>query len=211
MPSVEKEIRNLHGQKMGRKGRETRQRIMDVTLEMLKSRSYKDLTVSDVAFEADVSSSTFYVYFEDIEDVLFACIQAAALNLDPLYDVLSGQWTRENLKDNIRKFVEIYSDLWEKYRIELRVRNLEADQGNLRFLNLRIETTRGILQALGKKVAQINPSLENPQQIAIAIHASMSALSAQHDIGIAGAGKQTRKQLSAGIVELLYRVLISKD
>jgi len=91
------------------------------------------------------------------------------------------------------------------------VRNLEADQGNLRFLNLRIETTRGILQALGKKVAQINPSLENPQQIAIAIHASMSALSAQHDIGIAGAGKQTRKQLSAGIVELLYRVLISKD
>ncbi|MFV8817975.1 TetR/AcrR family transcriptional regulator [Haliea sp. E17] len=207
---MEKEIRNLHGQKMGRKGRETRQRIMDVTLEMLKSRSYKDLTVSDVAFEADVSSSTFYVYFEDIEDVLFACVQAAALNLDPLYEVFNVPWTPENLEANIRKFVDIYGELWEKYRIELRVRNLEADQGNLRFLNMRIETTRGLLQALGKKIAQINPSLENPQQIAIAIHAAMGALAAQHDIGVAGATKQTRKQLSAGIVELLYRALISK-
>ncbi len=206
---MEKEIRNLHGQKMGRKGRETRQRIMDVTLEMLKSRSYKDLTVSDVAFEADVSSSTFYVYFEDIEDVLFACVQAAALDLDPLYEILGEEWTRDNLQANIRKFVDIYNELWEKYRIELRVRNLEADQGNLRFLNLRIETTRGILQALGKKIAQINPSLENPQQIAIAMHAAMGALAAQHDIGVAGATKQTRKQLSAGIVELLTRALIN--
>ncbi|WP_167854987.1 TetR/AcrR family transcriptional regulator [Mangrovimicrobium sediminis] len=207
---MEKEVRNLHGQKMGRKGRETRQRIMDVTLEMLKNRSYKDLTVSDVAFEADVSSSTFYVYFEDIEDVLFACVQAAALNLDPLYEVLNAEWTEDNLESRVRRFVEIYGELWEKYRIELRIRNLEADQGNLRFLNLRIETTRGILQALGKKIAQINPRLENPQQIAIAIHAAMGALAAQHDIGIAGATRQTRKQLSAGVVELLYRVLLSK-
>ncbi len=194
---------------MGRKGRETRQRIMDVTLEMLKNRSYKDLTVSDVAFEADVSSSTFYVYFEDIEDVLFACVEAAALNLDPLFEVLEGEWNDDNLEQNIRKFVDIYNELWEKYRIELRVRNLEADQGNLRFLNLRIATTRGILQALGKKIAQINPSLGNPQQIAIAIHAAMGALAAQHDIGISGTTRQTRKQLSAGIVEMLYRVLRS--
>ena len=65
-----KEVRNnLHGQKMGRKGTETRQRIMDVTLEMLKQLSYKDLSVSEVAAEAGVSSSTFYVYFEDIEEV----------------------------------------------------------------------------------------------------------------------------------------------
>lgn len=208
---MDTEIRNLHGQKMGRKGRETRQRIMDVTLDMLKSRSYKDLTVSDVAFEADVSSSTFYVYFEDIEDVLFACVQAAALNLDPLYEVLADEWNDENLERKVRKFVEIYGELWEKYRIELRVRNLEADQGNLRFLNLRIETTRGILHALGKKIAQINPTLHNPQQIAIAIHAAMGALAAQHDIGIAGATKQTRKQLSAGIVELLCRALLNKS
>lgn len=194
---------------MGRKGRETRQRIMDVTLDMLKSRSYKDLTVSDVAFEADVSSSTFYVYFEDIEDVLFACVEAAALNLDPLYEVLNAEWNAENLEANIRRFVDIYNELWEKYRIELRVRNLEADQGNLRFLNLRIETTRGILQGLGKKIAQINPSLENPHQIAIVIHAAMGSLAAQHDIGIAGTTRQTRKQISAGIVELLYRALIS--
>jgi len=206
---VKDDVRNLHGQKMGRKGRETRQRIMDVTLEMLKSRSYKDLTVSDVASEADVSSSSFYVYFEDIEDVLFACVQAAALNLDPLHEILAEEWNRDNVEEKIRRFVDIYNELWERHRIELRIRNLEADQGNLRFLNLRIETTRGMLQAMGKKFAQINPDLENPHQIAIAIHAAMSSLAAQHDIGIAGATRQTRKQVSAGVVELLYRALVS--
>lgn len=201
------ELRNQHGQKMGRKGRETRQKIMDVTLEMLKHRSYKDLTVSEVASEAGVSSSTFYVYFEDIEDVLFACVQAAALDLGDLREILNQPWDDSNLEERVTQFVETYNALWEKYRVELRVRNLEADQGNLRFLNIRVETTRDILQSLGKKVAQANPRLKYPQQIAIVIHAAMGTIAAQHDIGITGATRQTRKQLSAGIIEMICTVL----
>lgn len=201
------ELRNQHGQKMGRKGRETRQKIMDVTLEMLKHRSYKDLTVSEVASEAGVSSSTFYVYFEDIEDVLFACVQAAALDLGDLREILSRDWNDSNLEEQVAAFVETYNALWEKYRVELRVRNLEADQGNLRFLNIRVETTRDILQSLGKKIAQSNPTLKHPQQIAVVIHAAMGTIAAQHDIGITGATRQTRKQLSAGIVEMICTVL----
>ncbi len=204
------ELRNQHGQKMGRKGKMTRQKIMDVTLEMLKSRSYKDLTVSDVAFEAEVSSSTFYVYFEDIEDVLFACVQAAALNLDPLYNILAEDWNADNLRNQVKRFVDTYNELWEKYRVELRIRNLEADQGNLRFLNLRIDTTRGILQGLGRKIAQFNPKLKNPTQIAIAVHAAMGSLAAQHDIGITSATRQTRKQLSEGVIELICAALTNQ-
>lgn len=200
------ENHNLHGQKMGRKGRETRQRIMDVTLEMLKHRSYKDLSVSEVATEAEVSSSTFYVYFEDIEEVLFACVQAAALDLGALHAILDEEWDDNNLKQQVKKLVETYNDLWERYRVELRVRNLEADQGNLRFLNLRIETTRGILQKLGKKLARLNPDLENPGQIAVAVHAAMSALASQQDIGISGTTRHTRKQIMAGVEELICRV-----
>lgn len=192
---------------MGRKGRETRQKIMGVTLEMLNHRSYKDLTVSEVAQEAGVSSSTFYVYFEDIEDVLFACVQAAALDLGELREILNQEWSLDNLEAQVATFVETYNKLWEKYRVELRVRNLEADQGNLRFLNIRVETTRDILQTLGKRITQVNPKLKHPQQIAVVIHAAMGTIAAQHDIGITGATRQTRKQLSAGVIELICTTL----
>ncbi len=204
---MDKKAQNLHGQKMGRKGRETRQKIMDMTLDMLGHRSYKDLTVSELASETGVSSSTFYVYFEDIEDVLFACVEAAALDLDDLHAVLEQEWDHKNLEAQVKKFVEVYNELWEKHRVELRIRNLEADQGNLRFLNIRIETTKGILQKLTQRISLLNPKLKYPQQIAIVIHAAMGSIASQHEIGITGAIRQTRKQLSNGVVELICAVL----
>lgn len=201
------ETRNLLGQKIGRKGRETRQRIMDAALELLKTCSYKDLNVSEIVSEADVSNATFYVYFKDVEEVLYACVQAAALDLGELHAVVDAEWTPDNAREKVAKFVDIYNKLWEKYRIELRIRNLEADQGNLRFLNLRIETTKVILQKLSNKLAQLNPELQYPQQIAVAIHAAMGALAAQHDIGITGLTRQTRKKLNAGVTEIILTLL----
>jgi len=201
------ENHNLLGQKMGRKGRETRRRVMDAALELLKTSSYKDLTVSEIASEAGLSNATFYVYFKDVEEVLYACVQAAALDLGELHALLDAEWTPGNVREQVRKFVEVYNALWEKYRVELRVRNLEADQGNLRFLNLRVETTRTLLQKLGKKIAQLNPELQHPQQIAVAIHAALGALAAQHDIGITSATGHTRKKLNAGIAEMITVLL----
>jgi AcrR family transcriptional regulator len=204
---VPAENRNLLGQKMGRKGRDTRQRIMDAALELLKTYSYKDLNVSEIVSEADVSNATFYVYFTDVEEVLFACVQAAAMDLGELHAVLDAEWSPHDVREQVKKFVDIYNELWEKYRVELRVRNLEADQGNLRFLNLRIETTKSLLQKLSNKIAKLNPDLEYPQQIAVAIHAAMSGLAAQHDIGITGATRQTRKKLNAGVTEIILTLL----
>lgn len=199
--------RNLLGQKMGRKGRETRQKIMDAALELLKTSSYKDLSVSEIASEADLSNATFYVYFKDVEEVLYACVQAAALDLGELHEILDADWEPGRVQDYVKRFVEVYNELWEKYRIELRVRNLEADQGNLRFLNLRIETTKDILQKLGKKISYMNPDLQNPHQIAMAIHAAMGAIAAQHDIGINSTTRQTRKKLNAGVTEMICAIL----
>lgn len=198
---------NLLGQKMGRKGRETRQKIMDATIELLKTSSYKDLSVSEIATEAELSNATFYVYFKDVEEVIYACLLSAALDHGELFKVLDAEWNSENLREQVSRFVGIYNELWDKYRIELRVRNLEADQGNLRFLNLKIESNREMLQKLGKKIALLNPDLEHPHQVAVVIHAAMGALAAQHDISISSAARQTRKKLNAGVVEMICAIL----
>lgn len=201
------DARNLLGQKMGRKGRETRQKIMDAALALLKTSSYKDLSVSEIASQADLSNASFYVYFKDVEEVLYACVLAAALDLGDLHEIVDAEWNDENVRENVRRFVELYNELWEKYRVELRVRNLEADQGNLRFLNLRIETTREILQKLGQKIARMNPDLEYPHQIAVAIHAAMGAIASQQDIGINSTTRQSRKKLNAGVAEMICTIL----
>ncbi len=204
MPSVK---RNLLGQKLGRKGSETRQRIVDVTLNILKTRSYSDLSVADIAGEAELSSSTFYVYFKDVEDVLYHCVLEAAQDLHDLHEILDQPWTDDNVAACVREFVMRYNSLWEQYRVELRVRNLEADQGNFRFLNLRIQTTQDLLEKLSRKITQFNPALKNPRQIAIAIHAAMGSLAAQHDIGIASNLRQSRKKLQAGVIEMICTIL----
>ncbi len=202
------ELHNLQGQKMGRKGRETRRRIMDVTLALLQDSSYKDLTVLDVVYEADVSNATFYIYFEDIEDVLFACVQEAALDMNAILDVLATDWNRRNLRQKVREFVESYNQLWEKNRVELRLRNLEADQGNPRFLHYRTESTRKIYEALGRKITELNPGQRNPDGVAIVIFAALDIIAAKHEIGIvSGATRQTRKKLTDAIVDLLSLVL----
>jgi len=198
---------NLLGQKMGRKGRETRKKIMNVALRMLENSSYKDLTVTEVAYEADVSSSTFYVYFEDIEDVLYTCILDAALDFGAIVDLLNEDWDVNNVERKVAEFVEAYNKMWERHRIELRIRNIEANQGNLRFMNLVMETTADIQVALARKVSQVSPRIRNPQGVATVIFAAMDIIAASHQIGLGSATRLSRKHLNSGIVELLSNAL----
>jgi AcrR family transcriptional regulator len=61
-----KRTQNLYGQAMGRKGSETRARLMRATVELLEKRSLRDVSVSDIATLAGTSSSSFYIYFADV-------------------------------------------------------------------------------------------------------------------------------------------------
>lgn len=198
---------NQYGQKMGRKGLLTRQRIMSIALKMLGNSSYKDLTVSDLAAKAKVSNATFYVYFKDIEDVLFACVEAASLDMNAMFDILNETWTSENLKSQLEKFVDSFNTLWEKHRVELRIRNIEADQGNARFLNFRQLSTIELLNRFGEKLAELNPRLENPEYISMVIYTAMERLAALNQMGILGSNSISRRGLDDAIVELLYMAL----
>ncbi|MBW6927620.1 TetR family transcriptional regulator, partial [Salmonella enterica subsp. enterica serovar Weltevreden] len=62
---------------LGRKGRETRQRLVDAAALLLASTSPMDLTAMAIAAEAGTASATFYVYFRDVQDILYALSEAA--------------------------------------------------------------------------------------------------------------------------------------
>lgn len=207
---MEQIVRNQHGQKMGRKGLVTRLRIMNKTLELLQNSSYKDLRVAEVAYEAGVSSSSFYVYFEDIEDVLFACVENAALDMSSIMEIFEQDWPPENLRSQVSRFVESYLQLWEKHQVELRVRNLEADQGNSRFFDFRIKSTQGLIVALSQKFAKAHPSSRNTVGLASVFITSIERIAAAHAIGFGGKAKLTRKKMSDALIDTLYLMLAGK-
>ena len=201
-----KELLNKHGQKMGRKGLIMRKKIMDTALELVRDASYKDLTVADLAYEADISTSTFYVYFADIEDILFACVEEADQDLNQIMEVLNRDWNIENMDAMVSEFVDTYMKIWEKHSVELRIRNQEADQGNLRFLQCRLDSTRDIIESLEKKVAMAQPSAANPLSLALVLFTSMERLAGVNYRAI-GPTRISRKKLNNAMKDLWTMLL----
>ena len=158
---------------MGRKGLEMRKRIMEKTIELVSEASYRDLTVADVAQGSGTSTSTFYVYFNDIEDVLFSCVQEASEDVSSVLSVLKQDWPLESLEACVDQFVDTYMKVWEKNAVELRIRNQEADQGNERFLKFRVESTKTIISALEQKLLQAKPEIQNARSLVLVLFTSM--------------------------------------
>ena len=205
---MEKELLNKHGQKMGRKGLTMRKRIMEKALELIRDSSYKDLTVADVAYEAGTSTSTFYVYFADIEDVLFACVEEADQDLSSIMDVLNREWTPANMEAMVSEFVDSYVSIWEKHSVELRIRNQEADQGNIRFLQFRLDSTKDIIESLEKKVTEAQPQAKNPLSLALVLFTAMERLAGANFRAMTGPTRITRKKLNDAIKELWTMLLV---
>ena len=205
---MEKELLNKYGQKMGRKGLAMRRRIMEKALELIRDSSYKDLTVADVAYEAGTSTSTFYVYFADIEDVLFACVEEADRDLGSIMEVLNREWTADNRDAMVSAFVDSYMRIWEKHAVELRVLNQEADQGNIRFLQLRLDSSRDIIEALEKKVMEVRPHAKNALSQAMVLFTAMERLAGANIRAMTGPMRITRKKLNDA-VKALWTMLLT--
>src|SRR5919108_3913751 len=61
------ELRAVDGRVPGRRGRATRDKLLRATADLLEKRSYRDLTVVEIAKRARTSTATFYQYFADVE------------------------------------------------------------------------------------------------------------------------------------------------
>lgn len=127
------------GRVPGRRGRATRQRLLDCAQEMLDSTSYRDLKVVDIAREAGTSPATFYQYFPDVESAMFALAEEmvtegvetfGALTAAATWQGPGGYRGAEDLTKGILRF-------WEENQAILRVVDLATDEGDERFMTIR--------------------------------------------------------------------------
>jgi AcrR family transcriptional regulator len=65
---------NLVGQRLGKKGRDTRERILAATDRLLAGPPDTAISLSAVAREASLAMTTLYIYFNDLTELLLAVL-----------------------------------------------------------------------------------------------------------------------------------------
>lgn len=152
MPTRNKPPRlNQIGQKIGAKGERTRQRLIDVTVELLETHGMRDLTVAEIARVAETSSATFYVYFDNVQAVVLGALERAPHSNDELIALIEAPW-RNGVADALA-FVTLYTDLWNRHRTIFRVRNMAAEEGDARFLDARGRASLPMLKAITERIS----------------------------------------------------------
>ena len=142
------------GRELGRRGAQTRRRILDATTDLLETHGIRDLRVVDIARAVGSSPATFYQYFRDVEDAVVALAQEVGDELEPLAALLDPPWDGAGGLDNARALVDGFVDYWDRHRAVLRTRNLAAQEGDERFREVRHRTLRPFMVSLTAKIAE---------------------------------------------------------
>jgi AcrR family transcriptional regulator len=144
-------VRASDGRVPGRRGRATRQRLLDFTAEMLRTTSYRDLKVIDIAREAGTSPATFYQYFGDVEAAILVLGQEMALDSERLVQIVrESDWRGQGGYATALAFADAFIDFWDLHRPVLRVVELSTDEGDRRFRSVRVRWLNNITRELAK-------------------------------------------------------------
>ncbi|OEV05141.1 TetR family transcriptional regulator [Streptomyces oceani] len=163
------QVRTVDGRVAGRRGQETRQKLLGCLSDMLNSSPYRDVKVIDVARKAGTSPATFYQYFPDVEGAVLEiadAIAAEGANLSEL--VADRSWSGKTGRQNAEDLVEGFLTFWRRNDAILRVIDLGAAEGDKRFYKIRMKVLNAVtgsladairdLQAKGRVDESVNPA-----------------------------------------------------
>jgi AcrR family transcriptional regulator len=136
-----------------------------------------------VAREADVAAATFYVYFSDMEDILWHLCDSITQDTSHIFEDESLLRVSSRLDEDALNVVKAYSDIWLRNGPILLYRNLEGDRGNARFNQLLTRTGLPILRALTQRIVEASPRTErisrrDANAEAVSLLASMDRIAA---------------------------------
>lgn len=144
--------RNLYGQTIGNKGRQTRERILKAATELMERRTIRDLTVAEICALAGTSPSAFYLYFDSVTAAALAVVESINQATPELVAILEREWTPASIHDEAKAFVRSYLAHWQQHQSQLLLRNFAADEGDRRFFEARRQAIEPIHFALQDKM-----------------------------------------------------------
>jgi AcrR family transcriptional regulator len=146
---------NKSGQVLGRKGADTRVRALEALEKLLADSRGVEPTAAAVARAAGISAPAFYLYFGDIGEAVLALVGQLGERFRPVVDLLDEDWPEDALFDRAKGFVEAYFAYWSANASLLRARNRLADQGDQRFIELRMYSADELSRVLSAKMRPV--------------------------------------------------------
>ena len=169
------------GRVIGERAARTRARLLEATAETLREQGALEVKVADVVRIVGTSPATFYQYFSDVEDAIYALAVDLIPAVAPLTDQLAETWTENDALEKARLFVNNYMNFWDRYGSVLRLMLLRADERDERFRQVRREYNAPFMTTMSNKVtdaiaAQRLPAELDAQTVAGAMLAALDRL-----------------------------------
>lgn len=166
---------------LGRKGRETRARLMDAAFRLLADCSPLDLTAIAIAAEAGTAPATFYVYFRDVQDMLYALSESATVDMLEAFAALDVFHDNKRVAKDSDAFFAMLAEQWARHGAILYYRMMEADRGDPRFVAQRGRWAEAVLtrfSGLMKQAPHLKPPLDETDAYAesVVLFASIERL-----------------------------------
>jgi AcrR family transcriptional regulator len=160
-PKATTPLRAVDGRVPGRRGLATRQRLVDCTIDLLATTSYRDLKITDITRAAGTSPATFYQYFVDLETVLLAVAEQTVEEGQQLVELIAGTpWSGSAGVESAERLVDGFLDFYRSHRPTLRVVDLLSTEGDKRFRHLRTLILNGMTKALAAEIDALGGSSE---------------------------------------------------
>jgi AcrR family transcriptional regulator len=138
---------NLNGQRLGRKGLQTRARIIDATNELLAESA--EISLSAVARKVGLGMTSLYLYFTDLTELLLAVLEPVMAEAEDAYlKHLRERWPDETLNAHCLEFVTALHGFWHRNSTILHLRNSMSDQRDKRMMANRVNAARPVMGML---------------------------------------------------------------
>jgi AcrR family transcriptional regulator len=129
---------------------------MAATAELLASRPYRAVTVTDVARAAGTSPATFYQYFADLDSMVLAVAEDVARDGARLSAPLSAtRWRGADGWHNCLAVVDAFLDFWCGHRSILRVVDLLTEEGDERLRAVRVRMLNVVTRELATVIVGV--------------------------------------------------------
>lgn len=143
---------------MRTQGQRTRARLLEAGLQVLAERGYQVARVDDVVRVAETSRGTFYLYFEDKQDLFRTLAHAAADDMAALADDLGPIGPAPDGLAELRRFLHVFHDTYVRHGAVIRAW-AENQVDDPALIDLGLDTFGGLAAAVVERVqeAEVQP------------------------------------------------------
>jgi AcrR family transcriptional regulator len=151
-------VATTDGRVPGERGRQTRQRLLDATVGLLATTSWRSVKVTDIAREAQTSPATFYQYFVNVEQAIQVLAEGMVDQAGQLAEIVGGDWSEAASWATALEVTESFLAYWEDNRTVFRVVDLATEEGDAPLRGIRVRALNAVTVALAQVVAAASPS-----------------------------------------------------